>query len=133
MARLAFGASFLVFGLSHFLYHAYVESVIPAWIPAHPFWAYAIGIAHLAAGISILTRVQARLAATLLAVMFGSWVVIVHAPRVTIDSSREWTSLIVALAFCGASWIAAETFARQNDVEAIKGSESLKLSTSLTP
>lgn len=118
VARLGFGASFLVFGWSHFVYHAYVESVIPAWVPAHRFWAYAIGVAHLAAGVSILARVQARLAATLLAAMFGSWVVIVHAPRVTADSAREWTSLIVALAFCGASWIAAEAFARTDSAAA---------------
>jgi len=119
-ARLCFGASFLVFGWSHFAYHGYVESVIPAWIPAHGFWAYAIGVAHLAAGVSILTRVKARLAATLLAVMFGSWLFIVHLPRATAvqTNASEWSSLIVALAFCGASWIAAETFARMDGTPA---------------
>jgi uncharacterized membrane protein len=119
-ARVCFGASFLVFGMSHFLYLGYVESVIPAWIPFHRFWALATGVAHLAAGVSILTRVKARLAATLLAIMFGSWVVIVHAPRLIAaqENSGEWTSLIVALAFCGASWIAAETFARAGSASA---------------
>jgi hypothetical protein len=35
-------------------YRDYVASVIPAWIPAHMFWAYATGVAHLAAGAGIV-------------------------------------------------------------------------------
>jgi uncharacterized membrane protein YphA (DoxX/SURF4 family) len=106
-ARIAFGISFLAFGASHFMYAAYVESVTPKWIPWHPFWAYAIGVAHVAAGVSLLSRVQARLAAVLLAMMFGSWVIIVHAPRVAAahGNRNEWTSLVVALTMCGAALI----------------------------
>jgi uncharacterized membrane protein YphA (DoxX/SURF4 family) len=105
-ARLAYGLSFLAFGISHFVYHGYVESVIPAWIPAHRFWAYATGMAHLAAGVSLLTRIQARLAATLLAIMFGSWVLVVHIPRVAkTGGGNEWTSFLVAIAMCGGAWL----------------------------
>jgi uncharacterized membrane protein YphA (DoxX/SURF4 family) len=107
VARLMFGATFLAFGFSHYLYHQYVESVIPSWIPAHAFFAYATGAAHAAAGLSLLTGIQARLAATLLAVMFGSWVGVLHIPRVIAaqGDKNEWTSLFVAVAMCGASWI----------------------------
>ncbi len=110
-----FGASFLVFGASHFVFRAYVESVIPAWIPAPRFWAYATGVAHLAAGASLLTRVLAPLAASLLAVMFASWVVVLHAPRVAAagESRFEWTSLFIALACSGASAIVAGVLAER--------------------
>ena len=114
-ARLVFGATFLAFGLSHFLYHQYVESVIPSWIPAHQFWAYGIGVAHAAAGVSLVTGIKARLAATLLAVMFGSWVLVVHIPRVVAaqGNRNEWTSLFVAVAMCGGSWIVSRAVPRR--------------------
>jgi uncharacterized membrane protein YphA (DoxX/SURF4 family) len=119
-ARLAFGISLLAFGLSHFLYLEYVEVVIPAWIPAHRFWAYAIGVAHVAAGLSLLTRIQARLATAMLAVMFGSWVFVVHVPRVMAANGNkdEWTSLMVAIAMCGGSWLFSACLALAQQPEA---------------
>ena len=112
-ARWGFGASLLAFGLFHFIYHGYIESAIPAWIPGHQIWTYGIGVALIAAGLAILTRIKARLAATMLSIMFGSWVFIVHAPRVAASPSNadEWSSLIIALACCGASWIIRESLA----------------------
>jgi uncharacterized membrane protein len=121
-ARLAFGVSFLAFGLSHFVYREYVASVIPAWIPAHQFFAYATGCAHVAAGLSLITRIQARLAATMLAVMFGSWVLVVHVPRVVAHANKdEWTSLIVAVAMCGGSWLVSACVAPSRRTETAAG------------
>jgi uncharacterized membrane protein YphA (DoxX/SURF4 family) len=115
VARVVFGATFLAFGFSHYLYHLYVESVIPSWIPAHVFFTYATGAAHAAAGLSVLTGIQARLAAALLAVMFGSWVLIVHVPRVigAQGNKNEWTSLFVAVAMCGGAWIVSRAVERK--------------------
>jgi hypothetical protein len=85
----------------------YIEAVVPAWIPGHKFWTYGIGVALMAAGLAIVTRIRGRLAATLLSIMFGSWVFLVHSPRVAASPSNadEWSSLFIALACCGASWI----------------------------
>ena len=104
-----FGACLLVFGTLHFVFHDYVAYVIPAWIPAHPFFAYFTGAAHFAAGVALVTRVQARLAATLLGVMFGSWVLLLHIPRVAAEPSdrNEWTSLLIAITLCGGAWLLA--------------------------
>ncbi|MFC5436344.1 DoxX family membrane protein [Rhodanobacter umsongensis] len=113
--RYGFGISLPVFGALHFIYWQYVASVIPGWIPGSPvFWAYFTGCAHIAAGLAILSGVQARLAATMLGIMFGSWVLIVHIPRVLADprSQAEWTSLCVAIALCGGAWLMAGYFAR---------------------
>ena len=46
------------------------------------FWAWATGAGHLAAGLALVSGVQARLAATLPAVMMASFVVLLHIPRV---------------------------------------------------
>jgi uncharacterized membrane protein YphA (DoxX/SURF4 family) len=115
VARLVFGATFVAFGFSHYLYHGYVESVIPSWIPAHVFFTYATGAAHAAAGLSLLSGIKARLAAALLAVMFGSWVAVVHIPRVIAaqGDKNEWTSLFVAVAMSGGSWIVSRVVGRR--------------------
>lgn len=112
--RLCFGASLPVFGVLHFIYHDYVASVVPAWIPAAMFWAYFTGIAHIAAGVSIVTDVIARVAATLLGIMFGTWVLILHVPRVAADAGNrhEWTSLFVATTLCGGAWLVAASLAK---------------------
>jgi uncharacterized membrane protein len=115
--RYGFGISLPVFGALHFIYWQYVASVIPGWVPGSPvFWAYFTGCAHIAAGLAIVSGVQARLAATMLGIMFGSWVLIVHVPRVLASphSQAEWTSLCVAIALCGGAWLMAGYFARSS-------------------
>jgi uncharacterized membrane protein len=114
IAQVGFGLCVPAFGVLHFLYVDYVASVIPGWIPGHVFLAYATGVAHIAAGLAIATGVRARLAAGLLGLMFGLWVVILHVPRVVANagSRPEWTSLLVALAMCGASLVVASRVSR---------------------
>ena len=107
--RVVFALTLPVFGALHFIYADYVAAVIPAWIPAHGFWAYATGGAHLAAGVSLIVGIRARLAAHLLAAMFGGWVILLHVPRAlsAADQLAEWTSLCVAVAMLGGSVISA--------------------------
>ena len=104
-ARIAFGLSALVFGLSHFVYADFTATMVPGWIPVPLFWAYATGAGHAAAGLAILTGIKARLAATLEAAMCGSFVLLLHAPRVIAapDSRFEWTMFFVALSIAGAA------------------------------
>lgn len=114
LGRYGFGVTLPAFGALHFIYWQYVASVIPGWFPGSPvFWTYFTGCAHIAAGLAILSGVQARLAATLLGVMFGSWVFIVHVTRVLANphSQSEWTSLCIAVALCGGAWLMAGYFA----------------------
>jgi uncharacterized membrane protein len=87
----AFAFSVPVFGIQHFIYADYVAAVVPSWIPGRLFWAYFTGVAHIAAGVSILTRVKARLAAAMWALMAGLWVVLLHAPRVVASSGAVLT------------------------------------------
>jgi uncharacterized membrane protein len=109
IARYAFGVCMLVFGIVHFLYPAAVASWVPAWLPAHLFWAYFTGVAHCAAGSAILSGVLAPLASRLFAIMLSSWVLILHIPRVAaaLHDRHEWTTLFIAVALTGAAWILA--------------------------
>ncbi len=109
--RLCYGISLPVFGVLHFLYPAYIAIVIPAWIPAHWFWAYFIGVIFCLSGVSLATGIRVRLTSLLLGCMFGLWVVFLHAPRVAAKpyASAEWTSLFVALAMAGGAFLPAST------------------------
>jgi uncharacterized membrane protein YphA (DoxX/SURF4 family) len=111
--RVMFAASLVVFAVQHFLYAKFVATLIPAWIPARLFWSYFVGIAFIAAALAIVARKMARAASILLGVMFLIWVVILHMPRVAASprNGDEVTSLLVALAMGGASFILAESFA----------------------
>jgi uncharacterized membrane protein YphA (DoxX/SURF4 family) len=114
LGRLAFGLCPLIFGLSHLVYAKFTAAMVPAWIPpGQLFWAYATGVAHIAGGLAILSGVQARLAATLLAAMFGGFVVLLHLPRVVAEptSQIEWTMLAIALSLTGAAWIVRSSYA----------------------
>ena len=111
VGRLAFGACLLVFGVSHFLYAKFTASMVPAWIPpGQMFWTYATGIGHFVAGLAILSGVQARLAARMLTLMFGAFVVTLHAPltAANLHSQLNWLMLAITLALTGAAWCVAE-------------------------
>jgi uncharacterized membrane protein YphA (DoxX/SURF4 family) len=112
--RIAFGLAPLVFGAAHFAYADFTASLIPRWIPWPLFWAYATGCFHFAAGLSILSGVQARLAATLLATMMAGFVLLLHVPRVANapDSRLEWTMLGIATSLTGAAVIVAASYRR---------------------
>lgn len=106
VARYAYGICPIVFGLSHFVYADFTANMVPGWIPAPLFWAWATGIGHFAAGLAILSGLLARLAATLLAAMMGCFVLLLHLPRVVADptSHLEWTMLSIATMIAGAAW-----------------------------
>ena len=107
VARLLAGASAIVFGCAHFNYADFTASMVPAWIPYPLFWAYATGAGHLAAGLALVSGIQARLAATLLAAMMGSFVVLLHLPRVIAHPELhiEWLMLAVSATLTGAAWL----------------------------
>lgn len=106
VARVLAGVSALVFGLAHFNYIDFTATFVPAWIPpSQVFWAWATGAGHFAAGLGLVSGFQARLAATLHAVMMGSFVLFVHIPRVFAHPEKhdEWLMLGISSALTGAA------------------------------
>src|SRR5690348_8201892 len=77
---LFYGAPLAAFGTEHFTITAAVASIIPAWIPWHLFWVYLLGACFIAAPLSLVTKIQARLSAGLLALTFFLFVALMHAP-----------------------------------------------------
>ncbi|MGH9466586.1 MAG: hypothetical protein ACRD1Y_04470, partial [Terriglobales bacterium] len=54
--------------------------LVPAWLPWHRFFAYLVGACFIAAALSLATKIQTRLAATLLAVVFFLFVALMDVP-----------------------------------------------------
>lgn len=77
---LFYAAPLAAFGTEHFTRTADIASIVPAWMPWHVFWAYFVGASFVAAPLGIVTRIQARLAASLLALTFFLFVVLMDAP-----------------------------------------------------
>ena len=107
VARIVAGVCAIVFGLAHFNYAEFTASMVPGWIPYKLFWAYATGAGHFAAGVAFVSGIRARLAATLLAGMMGSFVVLLHIPRVIAQPEvhAEWIMLAVASSLAGSAWL----------------------------
>jgi uncharacterized membrane protein YphA (DoxX/SURF4 family) len=115
LGRLAFGGCALFFGAAHFVYMNLTAPLVPKWLPpTQEFWGYATGVGFIAAGVSILTGVQARLAAILLAAMLAIFGLLVHAPMLLADRSSRmnWTENVLNLAIMGAAWVVADSLAR---------------------
>ena len=115
VGRLGYGFSLPVFGALHVIYWLAVASVIPAWIPKPLFWTYFTAAAFFVAGVSLVSGVGARLAATWTGVMFLGWVLILHLPHVAADphDRAERAALFVALAMGGGAWMIAQELTRK--------------------
>jgi uncharacterized membrane protein YphA (DoxX/SURF4 family) len=104
------GVCLLMFGLAHFLYLDFTAAFVPAWMPGgQKFWAVLTGVAHLAAGVALLSGFKARLAAILLTAMFATFSVLVHLPLLIADphSHLNWVMNAINVALTGAAWAIA--------------------------
>ncbi len=119
--QLGFGLCALLFGGAHFFYMNLTAPLVPHWLPpSQIFWGYATGVAHIAAGIAILTRVRAYLAAVLLTAMYVSFTVLVHTPMLLADPSSHtnWSESALNLALIGAAWVVADSLRKDAGVDA---------------
>jgi uncharacterized membrane protein YphA (DoxX/SURF4 family) len=93
---LFYAAPLAAFGTEHFTVTEAITSIVPAWIPWHLFWVYFVGTCFIAAALSLVTRIQARLSASLLALTFFLFVVLMDAPGWAQDPRNRF-SLTLAL------------------------------------
>ncbi len=116
LGRFLFAFSMIVFGAQHFMYAAFIATLIPAWIPLHLFWVYFTGTGFMAAGLSIATGLLAPLGSNCLGIMFLLWFLVLHSPRVAVHprNGNEWTSAFVALAIAGGSFVLAASLSKNN-------------------
>ncbi len=114
LGQAIFGLCALVWGGAHFVYMNLTAPLVPKWLPpSQVFWGYLTGAALIAAGLAILSRIQARRATILLTAMLASFTFLVHIRILFTDHKTEfnWTELAINLAMLGAAWVVADSLA----------------------
>lgn len=91
-----YAAPLAAFGTEHFTRTTDIASIVPSWIPWHLFWAYFVGSCFIAAALSLVSRIQSRLSASLLALTFFLFVVLMDVPGWA-HNPRNRIALAVAL------------------------------------
>ena len=112
IARLIYGLALIPCGLAHLAYVNETAALVPAWLPAHLFWVYLTGCAYIAAGVAIIFKVYARLAAALSAAEMGVFTLFVWAPLVAASpkDSFQWTAIIISSALTAGAWVVADSY-----------------------
>lgn len=102
----AFASALFLFAIQHIIYFDFIVTLIPAWMPLKVGLAYLVIAAYILSGISLVIGRGMGVAAFWLGVMFGSWVILLHAPRAIgkWNVELEWASFFVALAVSGVSF-----------------------------
>ncbi|WP_433964707.1 hypothetical protein [Tunturiibacter gelidiferens] len=113
VARVLFAAPLAAFGAEHLVLGRVILGAVPVWMPVRVFWVYFVGIALIAAALSLALGIRVRLTATLLAVMFFLFVVMIHLPNVVAQvhdriiwnvALRDLSFGAGALALAGSLW-----------------------------
>ncbi len=96
LGPLFYAAPLAAFGTEHFTLTEAIASIVPTWIPWHRFWAYFVGACFIAAALSMVTRIRARLAASFVALTFFLFVVLMDAPA-WVQDPRDRIALTLTL------------------------------------
>jgi hypothetical protein len=104
-----FALSLVIFLIQHFIYYDYIVSLIPDWLPVKLFWADVVIAGYFLSSVCFVIGRKIALAATWLGIMFGLWVIVLHAPRAIgkWNNANEWASLFVAMGVCGVAFAIA--------------------------
>lgn len=91
------------FGTEHFTLAPVIASLVPRWIPWHLFFAYFVGTCFILGTLSMVTRIHPRLSASLLALTFFLFVVLMDLPSWLRQPTNRFAIALMLreLAFCG--------------------------------
>lgn len=80
IAKVFIAAPLAAFAGEHFTIAANIAELVPQWLPARLFIAYFVGVAELAAAVSLVAGRATRWSTLLLAIMFGLFVLLMDLP-----------------------------------------------------
>jgi uncharacterized membrane protein len=109
LTNLCFAIPLAVFGALHLFGPQFVKGIVPAYMPWRLFWVYSVGLALIAASLSIATRIAVRWSGLLFGIMMFTFVALIHFPG-ALRQPRDriiWTIVFREMSFGGAAWILA--------------------------
>ena len=107
LTYLCFALPLAVFGAEH-LSGGIPLKMVPSYMPWRLFWLYFVGVALIAASLSIATKIQVRWSGLLVGIMMFLFVAMLYVPgAVTIGGRFAWTIVFREMSFGGAGWVLA--------------------------
>jgi putative oxidoreductase len=97
LGRWLFPAPFIIFGLFHFTTPRYYADQLPSYIPAGEWLIKGVGVAMIAAAVSMYLGVKDRWAALFVAALLLVFIGVLHAP--TAIGGGEKSQLALAMLF----------------------------------
>lgn len=119
-----FAASALAcFGAEHMVNIGPFSPAVPRWIPFHPFWVVFVGLALLAAGLSLAWNRYTRLSSALTGVMIFIFVLTIHIPEVVAEPRNRiiWAVVLRDSAFASGFLAFAGTHAPRSKLLILTG------------
>ena len=107
LTRLCFAIPLAVFGAEH-LSGGIPMDLVPPYMPLRLFWVYLVGLALIAAALSVATNVQVRWSGLLFGIMMFLFVAMIHFPGAVSSGARIlWTIVVREMSFGGGGWVLA--------------------------
>jgi uncharacterized membrane protein len=109
LANLCFAAPLAVFGAEHFVEARSIMQIVPKYMPAPLFWTYFVGVALIAASLSIATKIQVRWSGLLFGIMMFSFVAMLDVPviRPSLHNRIFWVLFCREPSFAAGGWMLA--------------------------
>jgi uncharacterized membrane protein len=107
LTHLCFAIPLAAFGAEH-LSGGIPLIMVPRYMPWRLFWLYFVGVALIAASLSIATKIQVRWSGLLVGIMMFLFVAMLHLPGAIRAGGRiPWTVVIREMSFGGGCWVLA--------------------------
>ncbi|TGK22399.1 DoxX family protein [Leptospira fluminis] len=107
VGKYLYAVPFLIFGIFHLIYAPGMAGLVPSYIPFQVVWVYLTGVAMIAAAVSIFINKKTKLATTLLAVLLGLYIVLIHLGPAAGGNQQEVTALLKDLGLLGGALVIA--------------------------
>lgn len=109
LSNLCFAAPLAVFGAEHLSAAQGISQIVPKFMPWHLFWAYFVGLALVAASLSIATKIQAFWAGFLFGTMMFLFVAMMDIPGTLAELHNRisWALLCRETSFGAGGWMIA--------------------------
>jgi uncharacterized membrane protein len=107
LTHMCFAIPLAAFGAEH-LSGGIPLKMVPSYMPWRLFWLYFVGVALIAASLSIATKIQVLWSGLLVGILMFLFVAMLHLPGAISSGGRiPWTVVIREMSFGGGGWVLA--------------------------
>lgn len=110
-----YAAPVAAFGTEHYVISGEISTMVPQWIPWHLFWTYLIGTGFILGALSLVTKIQSRLTASLFGFTFLVFVTTMDIPGLLSNPHNRFSAALALreLSFGAGPLALAATFTKQ--------------------